>query len=466
MKRIHFIGIGGIGMSGIAGILLKKGYAVSGSDIKDSLLIDKLRSEGARIFIGHAAGNISGAEAVVYSSVIKEDNPEFACARQSNIALIPRAKMLAEVMKDYTVITVSGSHGKTTTSSMLAHLLQRADLSPTLAVGGIVMNLKDNFACGKGSFFVAEADESDGSFLFYSPKFSIVTNVDYEHMDYYKNEDNLFSAFAGFINKTAKGGRVFACADDANLRRIINSCAVARSFYGLNEGADILAYDVILNGFYSQFSCRAGDVELGGFYLPLAGIHNVSNALAVIGTGLQIGIPLDVIKESFSSFKGVKRRFQVRAKLDTEQILVVEDYGHHPTEIKRTLEAAKSCGYSRLVCVFQPHRYTRTQLLMDEFSRCFDAADLVFITDIYAAGEPEIQGINALALCSAVRKIIGDKAEYIPKPDIPDKVISILKSGDFLIMMGAGDITRVCDLVAQRLEGKAGADTITMVSKE
>jgi len=453
-RHIHFIGIGGIGMSSIASILLRQGQKVSGSDIRFSLIIEKLRKEGAEIFFGHSPHNIRGADIVVYTSAIKEDNPELTESRRQGLEVFSRAEMLAEIMKGHTIITVAGAHGKTTTASLVSHLLYSAGFSPTVAIGGILADLKDNVLYGRGAFFVAEADESDGSFLCYSPTYSIVTNLDFEHMDFYGSEENLFSAFRDFIGRTRDDGMVFVCADDGNLRRIAQGSSRKYLLFGLREDAHIYAKDILLQGFSSEFTCFINGRDIGRFLLPLAGLHNISNALAAIALGYRINIEEDIIRRSLASFKGVDRRFQIKIKLDDERIIIVEDYAHHPTEIKRTLEAARSCGYDRLICVFQPHRYTRTKLLMNEFTRCFEAVDCLIVTDIYAAGERPLEGIDAKLLYRNISSRLNKRVEFLAKEEIPLRIEEILRPGDFVIVLGAGDITKVCDELVKRLERK------------
>lgn len=442
-------------MSGIASILLKKGESVSGSDLKLSAVTDKLKKEGARVSQGHSAANVGYADIVVYSSAIKEENPELKEARRRGIEIYSRARMLAEIMLGHKVVTVTGAHGKTTTTSLISHLLQYAGLSPTVAVGGILANIEDNASFGNGSFFVAEADESDGSFLCYSPDYSVITNLDFEHMDFYGTEEKLFAAFSEFINKTRDNGIIFACGDDRNLRQMLAKSGKKSVLFGLDGNTDVYAGDIVLNGFSSEFDCYAKGAFLGRFHLPLAGRHNVSNALAVIAVGSEAGVKADVMKEAMACFRGIGRRFQVRAELKDERIIVVEDYGHHPTEIKRTLEAVKSCKYDRIICAFQPHRYTRTRLLMDEFTKCFDAADHLILTDIYAASEQPIEGIDSRVLYRNIQSRLGGRVEFARKAEISARIERILRPGDFVIILGAGDITEVCDELVERIGRKA-----------
>ncbi|MDD5731072.1 MAG: UDP-N-acetylmuramate--L-alanine ligase, partial [Candidatus Omnitrophica bacterium] len=354
-KHYHFIGIGGIGMSGIAKLLLRRGAEVSGSDAKESKATQELKDAGARIFIGHKNGNVLGADVVVYSSAIKEDNPEMVEAKKSNITLIKRAQALAGLMKDKTVITITGSHGKTTTSSLVSYLLMEAGLSPSIAVGGIFKNINSNAFFGEGKFFVAEADESDGSFLYYDPFYSIITNIDHEHLDYYKDFRNLTAAFKEFIEKTDKAGCVFSSSDDRQLSEILLGYKGRKILFGLDNPADIYPANIELKELTSEFDCFYKDKFIGRFYLALGGRHNISNALSVIALGLELGIGLEVIKRTLANYKGSGRRLEF--KLRDPDYTVIDDYAHHPTEIKATLSAVKALRFKRSIAVFQPHRY-------------------------------------------------------------------------------------------------------------
>lgn len=452
MSKYHLIGIGGIGMSAIAHLVLERGLEVSGSDLKTSSATEDLKRRGAKVFIGHAAGNIHGADLVVYSSAIKEDNPEIAEAKRLNIPLIKRAQALAELMKDKTVITVSGSHGKTTTTSLVSYLLLEAGLLPTMAVGGILKNIDSNACLGKGDFFVAEADESDGSFLYYTPRYSIITNIDREHLDYYKEFNNLLLAFREFLNRTQAGGCVFGSNDDLNLRRLLKDYKNRSVLFGLSEDADIYAGNIELKGLSSGFDCFYQNKFLERFHLALGGRHNVSNALAVIALGLELGIDRRIIKAALINYKGSRRRMEV--KLRGKKYLVLDDYAHHPTEIKATLEALKGMDNRRLIAVFQPHRYSRTKLLLDEFGRSFDAADYLIVTDIYAASEPALEGVDARLIIEKVKSRSSEKpAVFLPKEDIVEHILGIIKPNDLVVTLGAGDIIKTCDELVQRLKG-------------
>lgn len=449
-KYYHFIGIGGIGMSGIAHLFLKHGFRVSGSDLKENRITEELKSLGAKIFIGHDGKNIDGQDLVVYSSAIGEDNCELRQAKVSGIALIKRAEALALLMQEKTAITVAGSHGKTTTTSLISYMLLEAGLNPTVAIGGILKNIKANACLGSGEFFVAEADESDGSFLSYSPKYSIITNIDHEHLDHYHNFDNELAAFDSFIKRTQKGGCVFACWDDPNLLKMVKAYQGKHLFFGLKDTADIYAKNISFKGLSSDFDCYFKNKLLGRFHLSLGGRHNISNSLAVIGLGLELGIDLGCIRKALEGYQGAGRRLETKFKSD--KYLVIDDYAHHPSEIKATLEAIMNLGAVRKIAVFQPHRYSRTQLLMDEFARAFENIDYLIITDIYAASEQPIEGINAKKLLEKIKRHTKNKEVlYLPKEQILEHLLGIIRKDDLVITLGAGDIVKVADALAQRL---------------
>lgn len=450
-QRIHFVGIGGIGMSGIALILLRNGVRVSGSDLKENKITDELKKLGASVFIGHNAVNVEGADLVVYSSAIKTDNPEIVEANRLGLVVIKRAEALARLMQDKTVITVTGSHGKTTTSSLVSLLLSEAGLRPTAAVGGILRNMETNAYAGDGKFFVAEADESDGSFLFYKPRYSIITNIDHEHLDYYRTFENELDAFKRFISATEESGCVFACYDDVNLRKMLRTSKIEHILFGLNASADIYPKNISMNGLSCEFDCIYKNKQVSKFFLSLAGMHNISNSLSVIALGLKLGISLEVIKKTLASYKGAGRRIEV--KFESDQFLVIDDYAHHPTEIKATLKAVRNLDSKRVVAIFQPHRYTRTKLLMDEFGKCFTLADKVIITDIYAASEPEIKGINSNCICEKIKFNSPQKdVSYLAKDQLVESLLKIVQPGDLVITLGAGDIVKICDEFVDELK--------------
>jgi len=448
-KHTHFIGIGGIGMSGIARILLSCGYKVSGSDLKESPAIAELKTQGARIFIGHSAKNIQAPDVVVYSSAIKDDNPEILEARRQKIPVIRRAEALAALMQDKNVITIAGSHGKTTTTSLVSYLLIEAGLNPSVAIGGILKNTGNNACWGKGELFVAEADESDGSFLFYRPKYSIVTNIDREHLDYYGDFQSEVDAFEKFLHNTLPDGCVFYCADDPCLAKIMEGYKNKKLSFGLQAGADVFAENIIINGLSSEFDCIYKNKPLGRFSLALGGTHNISNALAVISLGMELGISLKFISRALAGYQGAGRRIEI--KLKNNDYLIIDDYAHHPTEIKATLSAIKRIGAKRVVVAFQPHRYTRTKLLMEEFGSCFDLADQLIISDIYAASEPPIEGISGSKLAERIKASHGN-ATFIAKENLVGYISGIVKPGDLIAFLGAGDITKICDELVEKIK--------------
>ncbi len=452
-RHYHLVGIGGIGMSGIAQLLLRQGFRVSGSDLKENKITGELKELGADIFIGHNPLNIKGADLVVYSSAIGIDNPEIKEAKRQGIPLIKRAEALARLMKDEAVITVTGSHGKTTTASLVSYLLLEAGLSPTVAVGGVLRNIDTNACLGDGNFFVAEADESDGSFLYYRPKYSIITNIDYEHLDYYKDYRNEIAAFREFINNTKEDGCVFASSDDTNLKGILKNYKNKYVLFGLKSGAHIYPKNIRIKGLSSEFDCFYKNKFINRFYLALGGRHNISNALSVIALGLELGIDLKFIKDTLSNYKGAKRRLEI--KFDKDDYLLIDDYAHHPTEIKATLSALKNLKFNRLIAVFQPHRYTRTKLLSEEFGKSFDLADYIIVTDIYPAGERPQEGVSGKLIYDKIKERLPDKQIYfLPKEEIAAHILKIIKPHDLLVTLGAGDIVKICDELVEKFKGE------------
>ena len=436
-------------MSGIAQLLLRRDIKVSGSDLKESRITEELKKLGAQIFIGHSPLNISGADVIVYSSAIKEDCPEIVEAKKQSIPLIKRAQALAELMQDKIVITVTGSHGKTTTTSLVSYLLLESGLLPTIAIGGILKNIDSNAYLGDGKFFVAEADESDGSFLYYRPKYSIITNIDYEHIDYYKDFENEIKAFKEFLNKTEEDGCVFCCDDDKILKNLLKDYKNRYVLFGLAESAHIYPKNIQMKGLTSEFDCFYKGKFIDRFYLTLGGFHNITNALSVIALGLELGIDLKFIKVVLANYRGAKRRLEI--KFD-DKYLVIDDYAHHPTELKATLAAVKNLKHNRVIAVFQPHRYTRTKLLLEEFGKSFDLADYIIITDIYSANEPPIEGIDARCVSDKIKEYSPHKqVNFLPKEEIAAHISKIIKPDDLVITLGAGDITKICDELVERL---------------
>ena len=455
IQRIHFVGIGGIGMSGIAEVLLNLGYKVSGSDLKSTPITQRLASLGAQIFEGHSAENVSGAEAVVTSSAISADNPEVAQAHTIPIPVIPRAEMLAELMRLKYGIAVAGMHGKTTTTSMVAAVLAGAGLDPTVVVGGRVDAMGSNARLGKSQYLVAEADESDRSFLKLSPILSVVTNIDREHMDCYRNLRDVKRAFLEFMDRVPFYGMVVVCNDDANLRRLLPQIRRRTVTYGTRRGSDFqirlgesakISAD---NQPLSRFKVSFGNHDLGEFRLHVPGVHNIRNAAAAIAVGIGLDLQPDQIRVALENFRGVDRRFQLRGK--AAGVSVIDDYGHHPTEIRATLAAARQCGFRKIHVVFQPHRYTRTQDLMDEFAIAFGDADTLLILDIYAASEKPIEGITAEVLVGRIQNA-GKNARYASSfSDAADAVAATAQPGDMILTLGAGSVFQLGPMILEKL---------------
>ncbi|HSY69170.1 MAG TPA: UDP-N-acetylmuramate--L-alanine ligase [Edaphobacter sp.] len=454
-QRIHFIGIGGIGMSGIAEILLTMGYSVSGSDLKRSAVTDRLLGMGARIFEGHAASNAAASDVVVTSSAVAKNNPEVMEARERKIPVIQRAEMLAELMRLKYGIAVAGMHGKTTTTSMVAAVLAGGGLDPTVVVGGRVNALGSNARLGSSQYLVAEADESDRSFLKLSPVLAVVTNLDREHMDCYRDMEDVEGAFVEFMDRLPFYGATTACIDNALLRAVLPR--VRRRVYTYGESADadfrleMLAKE---EGCNSCFEVNYKGLVLGRFRLHVPGRHNVLNATAAVAVGVQLGVAPDQIAVGLESFRGVDRRFQVKGVVGG--VTVVDDYGHHPTEIVATLRAARECGFVRVHVLFQPHRFTRTRDLMTEFAGAFKDADTVEVLDIYAASEEPIEGVNARALVRAMRGVSGCVVEYAASAAEAVKVlVNRAKAGDVILTLGAGSVSQVGVLMLESLATNA-----------
>jgi UDP-N-acetylmuramate--alanine ligase len=450
IEKIHFVGIGGIGMSGIAEVLLNLGYKVSGSDLRKSEITERLASLGGEIFYGHVRENVAGVDVVVISSAVKSDNPEVQEARENLIPVIPRAEMLAELMRMKYGIAIAGTHGKTTTTSMVATLLGFAGIDPTIVIGGRLNSLGSNARLGQGKFLVAEADESDGSFLKLSPTIAVVTNIDADHLDFYSGIDEIKDTFVEFINKVPFYGLTVLCIDNDNVADIIPRVNKRFLTYGLSAQADIRACDIKLEGLSTSFVAQYRGERLGEISFKMPGAHNVLNALAAIGVALELNVPFPVIQEGFRDFGGVGRRFQVKGEVN--EIMVVDDYGHHPTEIRATLAAASGGWDRRLVVVFQPHRYTRTKELYDEFVKAFHDADVLILTDIYPAGEEPIEGVTAEALARSVRQHGQKDVTHISdREELVGHLQSILKPGDILLTLGAGNIWQTGELLLQKL---------------
>ena len=442
IRRVHFIAVGGIGMSGIAAVLLNQGFEVSGSDLRKGDTTRMLEGMGAKIYVGHDAQQVHGADVVVYSSAIAVDNPEMQEARALGIPLIPRAEMLAELMRMKSGIAVAGSHGKTTATSMLSWVLTRAGFDPTFVVGGRISTLATNAQLGAGDYFVVEADESDGSFLKFSPVLSIVTNIDAEHLDYYHDIQNVKSAFLAFMNKVPFYGATIVCLDDENILSVLSKIKRPVITYGFNRQARFRADNLRFNGIQTTFECFEGDVSLGDVTINMPGRHNVQNALGVLAAASQLGASMAVVIEALGDFAGVHRRFEFKG--EAAGIQIVDDYGHHPSEIRAALEAAqRSFPQNRIVAVCQPHRYTRLRDHLSEFATSFHNADMVIITDVYTANEKPIEDITAQRLFEMIRRHGHRDAQYIQdKTEIAGRLLGQLKSGDIVITFGAGDINR------------------------
>lgn len=453
--HIHFVGIGGIGMSGIAELLLNLGYRVSGSDINASDITRRLEALGGRIFIGHAAEHIERADVVVISSAIRVDNPEVVAANKAAVPVIPRAEMLAELMRLKYSIAVAGAHGKTSTTSIVASVLEKGGLDPTVVVGGKLMSIGVNAVLGKGDFIVAEADESDGSFLRMSPTIAVVTNIDREHLDFYPGLDEIKEAFLNFIDRIPFYGLAVLCLDNEAVQHIIPKVRKRFTTYGMSVQADIQAKDLHFDGLKSLFTVFHLDSELGRVTLNMAGIHNVYNAMASIAVGIELGIAFPVIQDALATLQGVQRRLEVKG--ESRGVIVVDDYGHHPTEIKTTLQAAReSWPERRLVVAFQPHRYTRTRALFEGFSRAFYQSDLLVVLPIYPAGEPMIPDIDSSRLSEAIQQHGHKDVTCWDTFDSACTYLSqVLKEGDILLTLGAGDVWKVGEAVLKRLETEA-----------
>jgi UDP-N-acetylmuramate--alanine ligase len=447
VRHVHFVGVGGIGMSGLAEILRTLEFDVSGSDLKPNDITRRLETLGVTIYEGHRAENVTGADVVVYSSAVKPDNPEIVRARELETPIIPRAEMLAELMRVKYCVTIAGSHGKTTTTSLVATVLRAAGLDPTVVVGGQVNALGSNARLGAGDLFVAEADESDGSFLMLTPTIAVVTNIDPEHLDHYGTYEKLESAFVQFINRIPFYGLAALCVDHPHVQEILPRVTRRYVTYGVSRQADYRASHLRFEGLVTRFAAYRKKEPLGEFTVRMPGAHNVLNSLAVLAVADELAIPLDVTREAISSFHGVQRRFTVVGQPtltrggESGDVLIVDDYGHHPAEIEATLDAAQNGFDRRVVVAFQPHRYTRTHALFDDFTRAFNKADVLFVTEVYPAGEAPIEGANGRALVSAIHAHGHHQVTYVPdKKQVARELLTVVRPGDLVIFLGAGDI--------------------------
>jgi UDP-N-acetylmuramate--alanine ligase len=461
VRHVHFVGIGGIGMSGLAEILRTLDFDVSGSDLKPNENTRRLEGLGVRVFVGHAADNVGSADVVVYSSAIDPHNPEIARARAREIPIIPRAEMLAELMRTRYAITIAGSHGKTTTTSLVATVLRAAGLDPTVVVGGKVNALGTNARLGEGDLFVAEADESDGSFLKLTPTIAVVTNIDPEHLDHYGTHERVKEAFVQYANRVPFYGLCVMCLDHPSVQEVLPRIERRHVTYGVSRQADYRAKNPRFEGLATHFDAFRRDEPLGRFVVHMPGAHNVLNALSVIAVADELEVPLDVTRDAIASFHGVQRRFTVLgtpvlAKAGRRgEVMIVDDYGHHPAEIEATLDAAQRGFDRRVVVAFQPHRYTRTKLLFEEFTRAFNKADLVLVTDVYPAGEKPIEGATGEALAEAIRAHGHHHVRFVrDKKRVAEALHEVVQPGDIVIALGAGDINA------------SGRELLAMLTKE
>ncbi|MDP8999087.1 MAG: UDP-N-acetylmuramate--L-alanine ligase [Myxococcota bacterium] len=447
VRHVHFVGIGGIGMSGLAEILRALDFDVSGSDLKLNENARRLQSLGVKVFVGHAAENVAAADVVVYSSAIPPQNPEIVRARELEIPIIPRAEMLSELMRVRYAVTIAGSHGKTTTTSLVATVLRAAGLDPTVVVGGKVNALGSNARVGEGDLFVAEADESDGSFLKLTPTIAVITNIDAEHLDHYGTHDAVKEAFVHYANKVPFYGLCVLCLDHAAVQEVLPRLERRHVTYGVSRQADYRATAVRFEGLATHFHAFRRSESLGGFVIRMPGAHNVLNALAAIAVADELEVPLDVTRDAIAGFHGVQRRFTVLGQPTFARngkvgdVMIVDDYGHHPTEIEATLDAAQ-CGFDRRVVVaFQPHRYTRTKLLFEDFTRAFNKADVLLVTDVYPGGEQPIAGATGEALAEAIRAHGHRAVSFVKGKNLVARaLLGLVEPGDIVIALGAGDI--------------------------
>src|SRR3954470_1442295 len=454
-QHVHFVGIGGIGMSGIAEVLLNLGYEVSGSDVKLSPITERLSAEGATIYLGHEPQNVGGAKAVVVTSALDGRNPEVLEAKRLQIPVIPRGELLAELMRLKFGIAIAGSHGKTTTTSMVAAILNSANLDPTVVVGGRVVGMQgSNARVGNSSLLVVESDESDGSFLKLAPIVAVVTNIDREHLDHYESLEEIQTAFTDFVNKVPFYGAAVVCMEDANIQAIFPAIRRRTITYGRSAQVDLEIQNVELSPTGSDFTIRRAGNDLGAFHLNVPGLHNVLNATAAVGVGLEMEVCVEQIREGLSAFRGVDRRFSVRGV--EGGVTVVDDYGHHPTEVKATLAAARLGAFNRILVLFQPHRFSRTKHLLEEFGTAFHQADEVYLLDIYAASEQAIAGVSTKALLEKLQAYGHRSAHYLGSMDESvEAIASAAGPGDLIITLGAGNVSTAAEKILKRLRAEA-----------
>lgn len=452
-QKIHFVGIGGIGMSGIAEVLLNLNYSVTGSDIATSPIIRRLRKLGGKIIIGHKASNLGEADVVVTSSAISPDNVEVQESLKRKIPVIPRAEMLGELMRLKQGIAISGSHGKTSITSMVATVLSKCRLDPTIVIGGKLGMLRSSAKLGRGDLMVAEADESDGSFLKLNPTIAVVANIDREHLDFYENLEAIKEAFIDFLNRVPFYGVGIICLDDENTRQIIPKLERKILTYGTTRKADLYATELTWKHFHSSYMAYFKGKRLGKVTLRVPGKHNILNSLAALAVGLECGLEFKKIAQTLHSFRGAERRFQLKGEV--RGIMVIDDYGHHPQEIMKTLSTARRALGRNIVAIFQPHRYTRVKALMHDFSKCFSDANCLIVTDIYPAGEKPLRGITGEKLAQAIKKAGHKDTIYIKKlEDIVPHLLKILQKGDIIITLGAGNVWKVGDSLLKAISKK------------
>jgi UDP-N-acetylmuramate--alanine ligase len=450
IKHIHLVGIGGTGMSGIAELLLNLGYRISGSDVSRTEVTDRLAGLGGRIAFSHKAGNVEGADVLVYSSAIKAGNPEVAEAHRRGIPVISRAEMLAELMRMKQGIAVGGAHGKTTTTWIIGLVMAAAGLDPTIIVGGRLKALGTNAKLGGGPYLVAEADESDGSFLRLSPNLAVATNIDEEHLDHYSDIEAIKTSFVEFLNRVPFYGAAIVCLDEENIQAIMHRIIRRIITYGFSQQADVRATDVAQDGNNVTFNVSLRQSKLGSVLLRMPGRHNIANALAAVAVGLELDIPFSSISEGIGEFTGISRRLEVRG--DAAGVLFIDDYAHHPTEIAATLDTVRSRWQRKVVAVFQPHRYSRTHALWERFGRSFYDADTVIVTDVYAAGESPIPGVTGELVAKAALSSGHRDVKYLPdREEIVNHLVESLEDGDIVVTLGAGDVWKIGDEVMRRL---------------
>ena len=452
IHNIHFIGIGGAGMSALAHVLCERGFHVTGSDQNAGGVCEKLKALGAVVYQGHAAQQVQGADAVVISSAIHADNCELVAAKEQGIRVMHRSDVLAELINHADGVAVAGAHGKTSTSAMLSCIATESGIDPTVVIGGEVTSLGGNARSGNGRFVVAEADESDGSFLKFNPLYAVVTNIENDHMDHYGSEENIYKAFKQFLGNIRQGGAAVLCMDNEKLRRLAKETEARVISYGIdNEEADYVAKDVVYHTGGTDYKVYKNGSLFAEVQLIVPGRHNVLNSLGALACAVEMGIDTDSILSALKKFTGAHRRFETKGRVNG--VWVVDDYAHHPTEIGVTLKAALQTRPQRLICVFQPHRYTRTQLLFDEFCACFKGCDKLIVTDIYAASEDPIEGVNSAKLAEGIKKVSGVDVEYVPSlAEIETYLAKTARSGDLVMTIGAGDVYKVGEALVTDLQ--------------